>query len=477
MILPIAIILVIIFIAVIILMLFNFNRTLITLCGAVIAVILVMIVPPFPGFSFGNIIGFLFGNDLDGYSNFHTIVLIFGLLIITSICNDSGVFSYLALKLIQRSRGNKYILLFFLCALAFLISLMLNNILSMIILIPITITVCKILMVNPIPYLICQMIVANTGCLVFEISSFSNVLISSAVPWTFTQFFSNLGIFSLLLFAVIVIFFALMYRTRLDTPKQRVIQVLQEYNAWLFVKNKVLFYLSLSTLIVTIVLFIILPNFQIKMDIIAISAGMLLLISTGKNIENLLTKLDFQLIIYLLGIFLIVGAIESTGILDSAAEGLKSITAGDPLSTSLVILWLAGGLTSGIDNIPLAKIFIPIVNHFNFTGTNRDMAYTALVYGIHLGDNFLPQGDNIIVAFQLTKSYDQKIPVKEFFRIGPLMALIQLSAVTLYLIVLSNIQTLMIALILILTLLAVILIINLYKHQTSKFLEKDFLII
>ena len=470
------VILPVVFVVVIILMLFNFNRTLITLCGGVIAVITVMIDPPFIGFTFGDIMSFLFGNTVDGFSNFHTIVLIFGLLIITSICNDSGVFSFIALKIIQRSQGNKYVLLFFLCALAFLISLMLNNILSMIILIPLTITVCRILMLNPVPYLICQMIVANTGCLVFEISSFSNVLVGEAVPWTFTQFFSDVGLFSFLLFAVVVIALALMYKARLDTPKQKVVQVLQAYNAWQFVKNKALFYLSLLTLIITIILFITLPNFGIKMDIIAITAGMLLLISTGKNIENFLTKLDFQLIIYLLGIFLIVGAMQSTGILDSVAEGIKNITAGDPLSTSLIILWLAGGLTSGIDNIPLAKIFIPITQHFGFTSSNRDLVFTALVYGIHLGDNFLPQGDNIIVAFQITKSYDQKIPVKEFFRIGPLIALIQLGTVSLFLMVLSNHEILIIVLTLVLIIFVIIALIELYRHQTSKFLRKDFLI-
>ena len=169
----------IVLLAVIILMLFNLNRTLITLGGAVITAIVLLI----DNFPFKDIIWFLVGSETpDNFANFHTLVLIFGLLIITSLCNDSGVFSYIALKIIQKSQGNKYILLFLLCLLAFGISVMLSNIMSMLILIPLTITVCRILAINPIPYLVSQMIIANTGCLIFMTSSFSNVLIGSGVP-------------------------------------------------------------------------------------------------------------------------------------------------------------------------------------------------------------------------------------------------------------------------------------------------------
>ena len=122
------------------------------------------------------------------------------------------------------------------------------------------------------------------------------------------------------------------------------IQILREYNAWLFVKDKRVFYISFITLIITIILFAILPNYGVKMDIIAMSAGVFLLLATGKNIDYFLKKIDFQLILYLLGIFLIIGAVQNLHILDPIAEGLYSITAGDPVVTSLVLLWLTAGL-------------------------------------------------------------------------------------------------------------------------------------
>ena len=139
------------------------------------------------------------------------------------------------------------------------------------------------------------------------------------------------------------------------------IQILREYNAWLFVKDKRVFYLSFITLIITIILFAILPNYGVKMDIIAMTSGVFLLLSTGKNIDYFLKKIDFQLILYLLGIFLIIGAVQNLNILEQITEGLHYVTGGDPVVTSLLLLWLTAGLTSGIDNIPLAKDLI--LNH------------------------------------------------------------------------------------------------------------------
>jgi len=457
----------IVLLAVIILMLFNFNRTIITLGGAVITAI-VLLIDKTP---FKDIIAFLVGSETpDNFANFHTLVLIFGLLVITSICNDSGVFSYIALKIIQKSQGNKYILLFLLCLLAFGISVMLSNIMSMLILIPLTITVCRILTINAIPYLVCQMIIANTGCLIFMTSSFSNVLIGSAVPWTFSQFFLNIGLYSFLLFTILALYLILIYRNRLDLPSEKMIQILREYNAWLFVKDKRVFYISFITLLITIILFAILPNYGVKMDIIAMSSGVFLLLSTGKNIDYFLKKIDFQLILYLLGIFLIIGAVQNLHILDPIAQGLYSVTAGDPLITSLVLLWLTAGLTSGIDNIPLAKILIPITQSLTagFTDPQRDLAYSALVFGIHLGDNLTPLGDNIIIATQIAKSYEQRIPAKHIYRVGPISALLQLIAVSLYLMIIMRSQLSVILLILIGSAGLIFVIVQLYKSNSLK---------
>jgi len=465
----------VVLLAVIFLILFNYNRTLITLGGAVITTI-VLLIDKFP---FKDIISFLVGSETpDNFANFHTLVLIFGLLIITSICNDSGVFSYIALKIIQKSQGNKYILLFLLCLLAFGISVMLSNLMSMLILIPLTITVCRILAINPIPYLVCQMIIANTGCLIFMTSSFSNVLIGSAVPWTFSQFFLNIGLYSFLLFAILALYLILIYRKRLDLPSTKMIQILREYNAWLFVKDKRVFYLSFITLIVTIILFAILPNYGVKMDIIAMSSGVFLLLSTGKNIDYFLKKIDFQLILYLLGIFLIIGAVQNLNILDPIAEGLYSVTEGDPVVTSLLLLWLTAGLTAGIDNIPLAKILIPITQTLTagFTPAQTDMAYSATVFGIHLGDNLTPLGDNIIIATQISKSYEQQIPSKHIYRVGPISALLQLTAVSLYLMIALQSSMLWILILLIGTVLLIVIIVQLYRSNSLKFLRKQVLI-
>jgi Na+/H+ antiporter NhaD/arsenite permease-like protein len=450
-------------------MILDVDRTIVCLCGAIITVIALMrdLVP------FETIMSFLVGTTATEFNNFHIIVLIMGIMIITDICSESGVFSFIALKIIQNTRGNKYVLLFILCLLAFIFSILLNNILSMLILIPLTITVCKILNINPIPYIISQIIIANVGCLVFLISSFSNILVSSEVAWSFIDFFVNVGLYSLVLFAITSFFLLSIYKKKLEPPKEHLMKILKEYNAWMFVRNKKIFYQSLIILITTLVLFMVLPIIiPIKLDLIALPAGIILLILARKNIEYTLRKLDFQIIIYLLSIFIIADALRYVGLLDYISEGLYAITVGNPLATSLVILWLTAGLSSGIDNIPLAKILIPISQDLTvgFTPYNTNMVFRSMIYGIHLGDNFI-LGDNVVISIQIAKNYDKQIAIKDFFKIGSICTLIQLSAVSIYIVILANAHLFTLGFFLIIGIF-VLISVTFHRHEIPKLFHK-----
>ncbi len=458
-----------IFVAVIILMILDVDRTIVCLCGAIITVIALMIdlVP------FETIMSFLVGTTATEFNNFHIIVLIMGIMIITDICSESGVFSFIALKIIQNTRGYIF-LLFILCLLAFTFSILLNNILSMLILIPLTITVCKILNINPIPYIISQIIIANVGCLVFLISSFSNILVSSEVAWSFIDFFVNVGLYSLVLFAITSFFLLSIYKKKLEPPKEHLMKILKEYNAWMFVRNKKIFYQSVIILMITLVLFIILPILiPIKLDLIALPAGIILLILARKNIEYTLRKLDFQIIIYLLSIFIIADALRYVGLLGYISEGLYAITVGNPLATSLVILWLTAGLSSGIDNIPLAKILIPISQDLTvgFTTYDTNMVFRSMIYGIHLGDNFI-LGDNVVISIQIAKNYDKQITIKDFFKIGSICTLIQLSAVSIYIVILANAHFFTLGFFLIIGIF-VLISVTFHRHEIPKLFSKE----
>ncbi|MHA1268574.1 MAG: SLC13 family permease [Candidatus Helarchaeota archaeon] len=407
------------------------NRLIISLSGAIITMIILL----FDSVPFSTIIGFIFGTTENNFINFHSILLILGMLIIISVCQEVGVFSLIAFKVVQKTGGNRFILYLIMCLLAFIFSAILNNILTVLLLIPLTITICKILNVNPIPYIIAEAIVVNIGGILFIISSIPNILISQSVGWTFDSFFIEVGVYSFFLLLITLILLGGIDKKKLEKPDKKLVTILKEYNAWYFVKSKKSFYKAFFMLVLTIALFIILPTFfPINIDMIAISSGIILIIIEKINISSLIKVIDFELILYLLSIFLITDALEYTGLLIYLSDGLSIITQGNPIVSAVVILWLSAFLSSSIDNVPITKILIPIVNdltlNLGYSEAQKNIIFSSLIYGANLGDNLLPNGDNILVM-RIVENYDKKIKYKQFFKIGFITTIIQLIVITL----------------------------------------------
>ena len=466
-----AIIIPIVFIVMIILFLWGkVDQMLVSLIGAIIATFSLVILD---GIEFELIVGFIFGTPANGFINFHTIVLSLGMLIIINICQETGVFNYFAFLLIQRTGGKRFQLFFILSILSFLFSAILNNILAILFFVPLTITVCKILKINPIPYIISMAILVNLGSLLFVISSIPNILIGQITGWTFARFFIEVGLFSFILILISSIFLVGYYKKNLEIPDKNLIIVLKQYDAWVFVKNKRDFYISLLTLIITLSLFIILPIFTlITIDMIAMSSSVILiLIIANKNIRYIMKKLDFELLFYLIGVFLITDALNYTGTLEIISNWLIVISQGNLIISSIIVLWLSAGLSSLMNNAPVSKIMIPIINNLANTYTiNPDIIYSSLVYGSNLGDNLTPWGDNL-VAMKISGNYDIKLDFYKFFKIGIIISIIQLSATSVYIFICINGHFLFFG-ILILLILFIIIIFRYFYREIYNFFNK-----
>jgi Na+/H+ antiporter NhaD/arsenite permease-like protein len=451
-----------------------------SLTGALIVIFVLLFDPwPLQPVDFQTIMGFLFGTPANGYINFHSILFILGMMILLAICQETGVFSYIAFKVVQKTGGNEYLLLFIMSLLSFVFSAILNNILTVLLLIPLTITICKILRINPIPFILAEAMVTNLGGILFSISSIPNLLITQSIDWTFGQFFLDVGLFAIILLFITFIFLAGYNKRRLETPSKRLVMVLREYNAWVFVKDRNTFYKSFIVLIGTITLVIILPFFiPIEISLIAMSGGLILVILVQrKDIPKLMKNLDIQLIFYLLGIFLISDALEFTGMLDYISQGLIGITGGNLIITAVVVLWVSGGLSSVIDNAPITKILIPVVKdvigYIPGVPVSAEglTIFSALAYGTNLGDNLAPTGDNTLVMQIVDTYHTKKISLKEFFQIGLLTTTTQLIAITVYLVIRLIPEFLFIG-ILIIILIAIILLVIFYTRSVFNYLKK-----
>ncbi|TFG03179.1 MAG: hypothetical protein EU540_00100 [Promethearchaeota archaeon] len=172
------------------------------------------------------------------------------------------------------------------------------------------------------------------------------------------------------------------------------------------------------------------PSF-IPSSIIALSIAIVLIIISGLEPKELISKIDFELIFYLLGIFIIAGAIEITGITKLLGKALTNLGGDSFLFQLILILWISAFLSSTIDNIPITKVLIPVVGSMssNETLENKNLMFYSLAIGANWGDNLTPLGDNILV-FNIAEQNKRPISFKQFFKLGFITTIFQLSLIT-----------------------------------------------
>jgi Na+/H+ antiporter NhaD/arsenite permease-like protein len=417
------------------------NRSIVAISGAVVTYYTLIV---FGGLDYSVIVGLLFGTETDGYVNLRSLILIIGIMFIIQIAEEAGVFQFLAAYVIKRSNGNSVSLMIIFCFLAVFLSAILNSIVTVMILIPLTIMISRILNTNPSPYILTQAVIVNIGSTVFSISSISNILITTTSNISFRDFLFNVGIFSIIVAFLTVPFFLFLYKSQLTDPDEELVKILAEFDVWNVVPSKKLFFTSCFSIVVLIVAFFIIPPETLAPDMIAITIALVLIFIThfqGIDEELILNKLNYQLLLYLLGIFTIAGGLEITGVISELGLLLNQVGGGfEPLIQVLFIMWVSALLSSMIDNIPITKVLIPIVDNFipnsvpNHVSNNY---YYGLAFGSNWGDNLTPMGDNILVV-NLAEQNKRPIKLFDFWRLGFFTTLYQLSLASLYFILLFN---------------------------------------
>ncbi len=373
---------------------------------------------------FSDFVNFMIGTEENNFNNLRTIILLLGIMIQVEIYHDAGVFQFIALKLVKNSHGNPEKLLLICCLLSVFMSSIISNRLTIILLIPLTIMICRILNINPIPYILSEAILVNIGGIMFLISSGPNILISQAAGLNFVDYLIHVSWIAPILLIITYFIFRFYFKKQFRMPEQNLIEVLEEFNPWNFVPNRQLFYKSIISLIATFTLIILLPDY---LDVVAMTISVILIIFSKLKVEELIKKIDFGLILYLLAVFIITGCLSYVGIVDSIGYALRGITGGNSIITTQVVLWVSAILSSSIDNLPIISAILPLmpILTFGFTNHQYKLSYFALGVGSNLGDNLTPMGDNILVM-NLSEQHGAKLNFKDFFKIGFLTTVIQL---------------------------------------------------
>ncbi len=390
---------------------------------------------------------------------------------IVQISDEVGTFQFVAIYAIKISKGKPKNLMFILAVLSVFFSAIVNNILTVMILIPLTITTSRMLDLDPKPYVLTQAVLVNLGGTIFSISSIPNILINTYAEITFKQYFLNVGLFSIVAATITILFDLFLYDKHLVEPEKRLVETLAEFNPWNVIQNRRVFYSTIVSFGILMLSFLLVPPNILPPDIIALIIAMVLTIISsfsGMDAAEIMKKFDYELLFYLLGIFVMAGGMELVGIIKFLGASFNKLGTNSPILQILLILWFSAILSSLIDNIPITQVLIPIVGIIT-TGltTNRNHYFYSLSIGANWGDNLTPLGDNILVV-QLAKKNKRPISIKSFWKLGFMSTLLQLFCATIYFLLLLKHPLGFISLLIVITFLITLWVVLRYAPSKTK---------
>jgi len=370
--------------------------------------------------------------------DFNTLGLLIGMMILVSVTAETGLFRYLAVVAAKRAKGDPVRILLVLSVITAVCSAFLDNVTTVLLMVPVTFSLTRQLRVNPIPFLVTQIIASNIGGTATLIGDPPNIMIGSAVPeLSFMDFIVNLGPIAIVVLLATLPIFVLLFRKQIRTTEERKRSLMEQDTSDLITDPKLL-RKCLLALGLTLFGFFTHQLFHLESATVALAGAFLLLLMTGEHImEEALTRVEWTTIFFFVGLFVLVSGLVETGVIEQLAIRAIEWTGGDPIATSMLILWLSAIASAFVDNIPFVATMIPLIQEMGAMGVeNLEPLWWSLALGACLGGNgsLIGASANLIVA-GLAGKEGHPIRFVYFLKIGfPLMLLsVVLSSAYLYL--------------------------------------------
>ena len=374
------------------------------------------------------ILGVLTQDQAIHHIDWNTLGLLIGMMIIVDLTRRSGIFTFLAIWVSKKVKGDPLLLMISLSLLTALLSAILDNVTTVLLIVPVALSIADELEVDPIPFLFSQIIMSNIGGTATLIGDPPNIMIAGQTGLSFMDFLINLAPVVLIIIVVTLFIFNLIYRRRLVT-KEELKAKLMVQNEWDHIKDFVLLKKSLAVLSLVILSFSMHSMLHLETATIALGGAMLLMIWAHEEPEDVFLTIEWPTLFFFAGLFVLVGGLIEVGVLDRLAEWSMSFTQGSPLLMAMLILFISALLSSFLDNIPFVATMIPLIQKLallsQFTPAQTQPLWWALALGACLGGNgtLVGASANLIVA-GIAEKNGIKIRYIQYLKVGlPIMML------------------------------------------------------
>ena len=367
------------------------------------------------------------------YVDLNTLGVLIGMMLFVAVVKNSGIFEYIAIKAAKIAKGRPWPLMVLFALITAVLSAFLDNVTTVLLIGPMTLAITSMLRINPIPFFMTQIMASNIGGTTTLIGDPPNIMIGSAAGLSFTDFITNTGVAVLFVLAATIVCFYFIYGRKLHVEPEAMDSILQldENKA---IKDRSLLIKSVVMILLVVFGFVFHSQLHLESCTIALTAAAVMLLIGRQDVEEIVAGVEWTTILFFTGLFIVVGGLQETGVIQILANGLMDLTEGHMTLTILLILWVSAIVSSFLDNIPFVATLIPLILTMQSSGVDVTPLWWAVSLGACLGGNgtLIGASANVVLS-GISNRHGFPITFASYFKVGFPLMLVSVAISTVFL--------------------------------------------
>ena len=367
------------------------------------------------------------------YVDLNTLGVLIGMMLCVAVVKNSGILEYIAIKAAKIAKGRPWPLMVLFALITAVLSAFLDNVTTVLLIGPMTLAITSMLRINPIPFFMTQIMASNIGGTATLIGDPPNIMIGSAAGLSFTDFITNTGVAVLFVLAATIVCFYFIYGRKLHVEPEAMDSILQldENKA---IKDRSLLIKSVVMILLVVFGFVFHSQLHLESCTIALTAAAVMLLIGRQDVEEIVAGVEWTTILFFTGLFIVVGGLQETGVIQILANGLMDLTEGHMTLTILLILWVSAIVSSFLDNIPFVATLIPLILTMQSSGVDVTPLWWAVSLGACLGGNgtLIGASANVVLS-GISNRHGFPITFASYFKVGFPLMLVSVAISTVFL--------------------------------------------
>jgi Na+/H+ antiporter NhaD/arsenite permease-like protein len=334
------------------------------------------------------------GSESSSGINWATIIFIAGMMVMVEGMAKAGFFRWLCLTIAKAVKYKVMPILVTFMIMSAVLSMFIDSITVILFLAAVTVELSQLLKFSPVPMVLAEIFCANLGGSATMCGDPPNIIIGTALGYSFADFLTNTGLIAGIALIAIIIFFFFAFKKELTANKDEKIDPSTFPNPGDAIENKKDFIVSTIIFIIAIVLLVTHAQTGLTVAFIGVVIALITLITSFKHIGVILKKVDYKTLLFFIGLFIVVGGLEQTGVLEMIASFIEKVCGGNVFAMVLIIMWISAIASAFVDNIPFAATMVPVIKSLAATTVGAELpvlAY-ALSVGTDIGGSATPIG-------------------------------------------------------------------------------------